>query len=437
MGVKAAVIALIGLGVAWGGARQLGAGERLGTPLLVPATFSPGMSSLGTTNRQIEFFAAAAERDPYGSIARAELAHLYLQRARETGDLEDQREAERWARESLELRGAGNVKGHRMLAAALLARHHFVDAEETAGELVRQWPEEPSHRALLGQIQLELGHYAAAESTFSGLARHEESLAVAPRLASWAHIRGEPDEALRLLQLARDRAMHRSDLPAEQRAWYHLMVGEHELGRGRLDAAEAAFEKGLRQEPGDFRIVAALVRLEASRGEWSRAIAYGDLLGDHADLRTLGILGDAHAALGNQDAAARFHNALEESAAESPEPYNRQLYAFRLDHGVSIAETLETLEREVERRPDVLGYDLLGWAQLRAGRPELARESLQEALRMGTPEPLFHYHAGMIEHALGNAEGARHHLRESLRINPYFHHRFASEARVILSRLET
>lgn len=432
---KAAVVALVAVGVAWGGARQLGAGERGDAPLLVPATFSPGMASLPSTNRQIAFFTAAAERDPYGSIARAELAHLYLQRARETGDLEDQEEAERWARESLELRGAGNVKGYRMLAAALLARHHFTEAEETAGELVRMWPEEPSHRALLGQIQLELGHYAAAEETFAGLMRHEESLAVAPRLAAWAHIRGQPEEALRLLRLARDRAMHRTDLPAEQRAWYHLMVGQHELERGHLEEAEAAFASGLGHEPGDFRIVAALIRLEASRGEWARAIEYGERLGDAADLRTLGILGDAHAALGDSVAAGKLHEALERSAAESPEPFNRQLYAYRLDHGRAIPETLEVLQAEVERRPDVLGHHLLGHAMFLAGRTEEARESLRHALRMGTEEPLFHYHLGRVEHALGNDEEARHHLRESLRINPHFHHRFAPEARATVARL--
>lgn len=416
---------------AWLGARHSDSNE-LG-PLLVADSFRPLMSGLEATDRRIELFEAAAARDPYSSIAQTELASLRLQRSRESGDLDDQRQAEEHARRSLELREHRNAEGYRMLAASLLARHSFREAHAVALELVDRWPDEPSHRALLGQIQMELGMYDAAEAIFARLAWDERNLSVSPRLAAWAAIRGETTEAGRLLYLARESARGRTDLPSEQRAWFHLMVGEHEAARGDFEAAEESFAEGLALEPGDFRIVGALVRLEARRGEWARALDYAALLGDAADLRTRAVIGDVHLALCDTAGAEQHYAMVEEAAAESPEPFNRQLYAFRLDHDRRVEETLEILRAEVVERPDVLGYDLLAWALLKSGDPEAAAAASRQALRLGTRDPLFHFHAGMIQQALGRNERAAEHFREALEIDPRFHHRFAAAARSALA----
>lgn len=416
----------------WGAARHLGGSE----PLLVDESFSPTMSSEAATEKQIAFYTAAAERDPYGAISRAELAGLYLQRAREVGGLEEYHRAEAYARESVGLRGFRNAKGHRMLAASLLARHEFAAAQEAAAELVRLWPEEPSHRSLLGQIQLELGYYDAAAATFEALETNEAQLSVAPRLAMWAHVRGDDGEAERLYRLGLQRAQHRTDLPAEQRSWHFLMLGEHLASAGGFEEAERSFAEGLAIEPGDFRIVGALVRLEARRGAWERALKYGEVLGDAADLQTLGVLGDAHLARGDTAAAEGYYERLERDAAESPEPFNRQLYAFLLDHDRRVDEVLELVREEIARRPDVLGWDLLGWALLKSGDPAGAAAASRKALALGTREPLFHFHAGLAELALGREDQAREHMAAALEINPHFHHRFAGQARRVLAGQE-
>jgi hypothetical protein len=45
---------------------------------------------------------------------------------------------------------------------------------------------------------------------------------------------------------------------------------------------------------------------------------------------------------------------------------------------------------------------------------------MERALALDTPSALFHYHAGMIRLALGDAAGAREHLSRTLDINPHF-----------------
>lgn len=412
------------------------AGTRLATAADAPfvaSDFEPVMSDLDATNEAIAFYQQRAEDDPYGAAHRATLAGLYLQRARETGDFEDFRRAEAVARRSVELRTIRNSKGYRMLAASLLAQHRFEEAREVAERLVEAWPESGAHRALLGQIQLEMGDYEAADMTLGPIQNAIENLAVAPRLASWAEVSGRDDEARYILHTARDRALERNDLPRETRAWFHLRVGVHELDHGRLDDAEEAFRAGLAIEPNDFRIVSALVRLEALRHEWERAIVYGELVDDAADLETLAIIGDAHAALGDAARAEDYYRRVEESAAETPEPFNRQLHWFRLDHDRRVDESLAVLQDEIQVRRDVYGYDVLAWALYKSGDYTGARQAIARALRLGTEDAGILFRAGMIERALGNRDAARRHLEKALKLNPRFHHRHPETARSVLA----
>ena len=53
-------------------------------------------------------------------------------------------------------------------------------------------------------------------------------------------------------------------------------------------------------------------------------------------------------------------------------------------------------------------------------RYEDAQQAMDRALKMGTPEPGFHYHAGMIASALGRKPGAKKHLERALALNPKF-----------------
>lgn len=404
-------------------------------PLAVAASLTPTMTQASLTGEEIAVYQARVQRDPQGAADRANLAGLYLQRSRETGDFADYRRAEEMARQSIAIRVHRNPKAYRTLAASLLAQHRFVEARVAAEELVAMWPDEASHRALLGEIQLELGDYEHARRTFRWLSRHRENLAVAPRLARWAEISGQVEEEGRILREAARHAYYRTDLPREQVAWFFLRLGEHELRYGRVEDAEKAFRDGLADEPNDFRLVGGLVRLEAQRQQWERAIAYGERLGDGADLRTLGVLGDAHAALGNSEAAERFYAALERRAAENPEPFNRQWTQFRLDHGRHLPEALALLEDEIRTRPDVLGYDMLAWALYGAGRYADARAAMARALRMGTQDPTLLFHAGMIEQALGANTRAREYLERALALNPIFHHTYAAQARAALRAL--
>jgi tetratricopeptide (TPR) repeat protein len=349
--------------------------------------------------RDIAFYAGRAARDPQGAADLGHLAGLLLQRARETGDPRDFRLAERTARRSLARRARRNGKAYLTLASSLLAQHRFVEARAAAETLVARWPEPEGYRALLGEIQLELGDYEAAGATFAGLAGARKHLAVAPRLARWAELSGRIEEARRLLEDARADAFRRRDLPREQVAWFQLRMGDFELRQGRLGDAEHALKAGLTIVPGDPRLLAALARLEAARGRWRAVIRYGVRAGAGADIATLALVGDAYAALSDTAAAEAWYRRVERLAAERPEPFNRQWSQFRLDHRRHLAETRALLEREVRIRPDVYGWDLAAWARYLDGDVSGAAEAITRAQRLGTSDAVLRRHAALIARA--------------------------------------
>ncbi|MGH2686566.1 MAG: tetratricopeptide repeat protein, partial [Actinomycetota bacterium] len=71
----------------------------------------------------------------------------------------------------------------------------------------------------------------------------------------------------------------------------------------------------------------------------------------------------------------------------------------------------------------------------RAGRYDQATEAIAEALRLGTPDPRLHYHAGMIALATGDQVLARAELERALRLGPAFDPLQAPEARETLGGL--
>ena len=352
----------------------------------------------------IAFFARRVAADPIGAADRARLAALYLQRGRETGDFGDYRRAEQLARRSLALRVAHNGNTYGLLTAALLAQHRFLEALAAARALAALEPRVPRHQAVLAEIELELGRYREARALFDSLwpARHD--LAVAPRVARWAELTGRTELARRLLDRALADARGRADLPAEQLAWFHLRVGDLALRHGRLEDAAWALRAGLAARPGDYRLLAALARLEAARGRWRSAIAYGeDAIAAVPDPATLGLISDAYQALGDSITAAQYAHAMEVAVAGQPGQWHRAWSLFLLDHERRVPEVLARVRAELATRTDVYGYDLLAWALHRAHRDGEARAAMTRALALGTDDPQLRAHAAAIAQGLGEA----------------------------------
>ncbi len=396
----------------------------------------PLLSDLAERDIQITAWKKALDADSESAIALGQLAGLYMQRGRESGDEANYVTAGEYAQRSVNLRSNRNGAAFVTLASALLAQHRFTEAGKVARELVANEPDIPQYRAMLGEVELELGNYDAARANFDSLHAQRTHLSIAPRLARWLEINGESDAARRLLYGALADAKVRKDLPREQVAWFYLRVGDIDLRNGRVRGARGAFEDGLRIVPEDYRLLSAMARLEADLGNPRKAVEYGErAMTIKLDPATLGVIGDAYAAIGDTAQSQSYFKTMEVAVSGQPGAYHRAWSLFLLDHDFRVAQVLANVKEELDTRRDVYGYDLLGWALHKSGRNAEARKAMTMAMRMGTQDAMLYYHAGMIEHALGEDAEARMSLERALSINARFHPVQADDARRTLASL--
>ncbi len=384
----------------------------------------------------IQYFTERAKRDPTGALDLAHLSALYLARGRETGDPRDAILAEEAARKSLTNRNERNGAAAQVLETSLLAQHRFDEALPLAVAARDADPENPALRAALGDIQMEMGLYDSARVSFANLHVALGDPSVAPRLARWAEIEGQPDKARRLLHAALLTVQKLPEVPREQLAWYWLRIGDVELRSGHPAVADSAYNRGLSIHPDDYRLLSAMAHSAMLQQQWRHAIDYGErAIAVTLDPATLGTLSDAYAAIGDSAKSAEYARVLDVAVLKQPGAYHRAWSLFLLDHGRHLATVSRKIREEVRTRKDIYAYDLLAWSLHRSGRDAEAQRAMAVALKEGTRDAQLFYHAGMIEHALGHEIAARMQLEKALSVNPYFHPTQIAEARATLALL--
>ena len=406
---------------------EVGAGQEAG---------GPAFTQQPQRDVEIRVWGQALAADSVSAVAMAHLAALYNQRAREGGGWADYLTAEQYARRSLALRVNRNGPAAATLVATLLAQHRFSEARDAASQLVAREPDIPQYRSLLGEVAMELGDWSTAHAMLDSFWHERTVLSIAPRLARWAEINGRLAEARTLLDSARDAALGRTDVPSETKAWFMFRSADLALRTGRLRAAERTLRSGLAIEPNDPRLLAAMARLASVRGDPREAIAWGDrAIAAQLDPGTLGVVGDAYAALGDTAKASEYFRTMEVAVTAQPGAFHRAWSLYLLDHKLRVADVLARARIDLAQRHDIYGYDLTAWALHRSRFDRAAVVVMAGALQLGTPDPMLWYHDGMIARALGDNARTRQSLQRALDINDRWHATQPGEARAVLDSI--
>lgn len=383
----------------------------------------------------IRFLEDRVRRDPDDFIALNKLGGYYLQRLRETGDLNFLELAGRTARASLAaMPEVQNPSGLGLRAQVAFAAHDFAGARDCATRLTRLRPGESFPQQMLGDALLELGDYDAAAGAYRRAERTGGRTAfVAARLGRLAALRGEDEAARRDYSEALALALALVPASRETVAWCRWQLGEAAFNAGDYPAAEGHYRDSLTTFPDYYRALGGLGRARAARGDLQGAIeAYERAARQLPDPAFVAALGDLYQIAGREAEAARQFQLCEQMArlaAAGGAPYNRQLALFYADHDLQPEEAYRLAREEYAARRDIYGADALAWTALKAGRGVEARQAMREALRLGTRDARLLYHAGMIANAAGDLAAARDLLRRALALSPQFDPRHAPIAR--------
>jgi tetratricopeptide (TPR) repeat protein len=373
------------------------------------------------------------ESNPADHVAWATLGIAYVQQARVTANGDLYALADSALAESLAVNETDNFLAYAGRSALASAKHDFLPARDFA----RKGLEINSFSALLhgalSDAELQLGNYPEAFTAVQRMVDLSPDTASLSRASYTWELRGDIEEATRLMQ----RALDDAPTPAD-RSFALLHLGDLAFNAGDANTALGHYRSALEALPDSAAALAGKARAEAALGQTETA------LDDYRTLVARGLepfyvlqYAQLLESLGRDDESAEQYAIYEqqesEFAAQEVLP-DATFTLFFADHGKpEIA--LEMAEKAVRAAPFLDTWDAYAWALHANGRHEEAWEAIQEALALGTPNALYHHHAGMIRLALGDEAGAVEHLTRALEINPHFQFVAAQDAEETLARL--
>jgi tetratricopeptide (TPR) repeat protein len=282
--------------------------------------------------------------------------------------------------------------------------------------------------APLADAQVELGRYGAAAGTLNRMVRLKANLTAYARISYFRELRGDLSGALEAMRYA----VSAGAGSPEGEAYVQGLKGKLLFDLGRYASAERAYRAALVIDPGYPAALAGIASVEAARGELGAAIRDYRTVVERLPLPEYAIaLGETEQAAGRSSAAKRDYalvGAEVKLLHANGVNTDVDLALFEANHGSS--RRAVTLGRRAwERAPSVRSADALSWALYRAGRIAAAARFSTEAMRLGSRDPSFLYHAGLIASRSGRPARARDLLASLLAQSPRFSPLFASRAR--------
>jgi tetratricopeptide (TPR) repeat protein len=383
----------------------------LGGTGIVPV---PGLS----TDERIRNLQSVARAQPKDADVYAYLGDAYLQKARETGDAGFYNRADGVLRRALEL-SPQNVSALTEMGALSLSRHDFRGGLRYARQVNALAPQIVKPYGVLVDALVELGRYDEAGAALQRMVDLKPNLSSYARVSYFRELHGDLPGAVRAMRLA---VSSGGDAP-ENIAYVQTLLGNLELDLGRVASAQRAYRLALARFAGYVPAEVGLARVEAQRGRFGAAIARYRAAVARLPLPEYVIgLGETELAAGRTAAARRdlaLVGAEQQLLKSAGVNTDVDLALFEANHG-STQRAIVLGRRAWASAPSVRSADALGWALTRAGR---AREGLgwaTRALRLGSRDPSFLYHAGVAAKDAGRRDLAARYLRGALALNPRF-----------------
>jgi tetratricopeptide (TPR) repeat protein len=383
-----------------------GGDERAPRPA-VTSGFDGAVRPDASTDAEIERLQAGVRR---GAPLEAQLAGAYLQKVRETGDPSFYVRADGVLSRAL-ARGPENPA--ELIEAATLAagRHDFRGALRLATRARALQPEALAAYPVLVDALVELGRYGEAERTLQQFIDRKPSLPAYARVSYFRELHGDLAGAADAMA----RAVSAGGGARENLAYVQTLLGDLERARGRLAAARRAYGAALASVPDYVPALAGRARLTAAAGDLAGAITGWKQVVTLLPLPEYAIeLGEAELAAGRRAAGRRdlaLVDAQRALLAEAGVNSDLEFARFAADHR-DPQRALELARQAWANAPSVRSADALGWALTRAGRREAGLRWARRALRLGSLDPTFRYHAGI---AAGDMPEGRRNLRLALK----------------------
>ncbi|MEO8693417.1 MAG: hypothetical protein ABI658_07855 [Acidimicrobiales bacterium] len=401
----------------------------------VSAAAATGLARASSTSIEttISNLQAHLTKVPNDYPAWATLGLAYVQQAKITVNSDFYPKAQGSFEKSLSINDVDNFLAYAGLSALASARHDFAAAEAQARKGLTLNSSSAVLYGALGDALVQLGRYSEADAAIAKMVSLRPDTSSYSRQSYLRELRGDTDGARTLMQKALDVAPTPSD-----RAFALFYLGELDFNNGDANAALGRYRQALSASPTDIQALAGKAKAEAALGQHLTAIDdYRAVVSRAPEPGVVLEFGIFLESIGRTAEAQTQYQVVETTqelfAANGVEP-DATMTLFSIDRGEPVA-ALSSAERGIATRPFFVMHDAYAWALHANGRDQEALTEVRKALELGTRSALTHYHAGMINLALGRADAARTELTTALSINPSFDPLAAPMARQTLTTL--
>jgi tetratricopeptide (TPR) repeat protein len=386
----------------------------------------------------VEYYEYEIRRKPEVVQNYVELAQLFLQEARITGNHHEYiPKAQEMLEEALR-REPENPEAMMAKASMLMTLHQFQEAKQLAQTAVERRPRTAMAWGLLSDALVELGEYEEAVTACDKMLSLRPDLRSYARASHLREIHGDGEGAVAAMRLACDAGVSGQ----ENRAWALYHLGLLYLNQGKRDTAAYIFNGILEERPTYAYALSGLAQIDNAKKQYAEAIdlltqAY-QTMPEHAFFEQLV---EVYRAAGDQHRADATAKKVLEAFGQHERGgwnINREYALFCADHDLNLPAALKRARMEYERRPkniDVL--ETYAWALYKNGKAAEAISVIEQAMRLNTRRATLHYRAGMIYHAAAQPEKALACLKRSLHENLYLHPLHAESAQQAIAMLSS
>ena len=362
-------------------------------PQLLPRT--EGLGSVDErvqVNQTYDDNVLVLKQDPGNADARINLASLFIQEARVTGEHPYYYPNALGLLNPLlgrtDLNQEQQFYAHYLTASVQLSQHEFAKALEEGEKAQQIYPHLAAVYGVLIDAHVELGNYEKAVELSDKMVSMRPDLRSYSRISYLRELHGDPNGAIEAMEMAVGAGM----AGYEQTAWCRVTLGELHETYGDLKAAEMHYEIAL-QERADFPFAyAGLASIYQQQGDLEKALEYLE--------KAIALIPEVGFYEQKANVLAEMGR-VEESEALVPEILGMiqediegghimdlELAAVQLDLAKDPDAALVAARKAEEKRPDNIEVQRM-MAKIHAARGEdqIAKEYVSKARRIGWQAP--------------------------------------------------
>jgi tetratricopeptide (TPR) repeat protein len=365
-----------------------------------PYLITNNTPSKNALHEEFEFWQKEFDNDSTNLVEMSRMSGIHASMFGITGDISELKTSEKLIKKSHDVSARNKDSYLRSLAHNYVSQHRFKEAQVLLDSAYTYPDNHRETEMMLFDVAMELGEYDRAD-TLLGKIKDPKDFNYLIRLAKWSDHNGNLDAAIKYMEQAKQIAEERDNRGLK--LWVYSNIGDFYGHAGRLQDSYNSYLKTLAIEPDNHYVKKQLAwMVYSSEKDTKEANRILDSVMVNHKAPDYYLLKGQMAEFDGDTSEANKEYEKFIKATENPDyggMYNAYLIDLYADREPQ--EALKLAAREITNRATPETYQLLAYAQLKAGDKEAALKTIAEYVEGKTSEPKALFHSALIYKANG------------------------------------